>query len=135
MRENKSITQLSMHQDHTVWESEIRMWQEDLKFWKKELNQLKEDLIVIASAAEKHLEATDHHEKSIAEHHSFLQKHETDLSILLENTGLDRELAARHLNEQQKHNLQKDAHERIKKYHHTIVALCKALRKAIEHAL
>ena len=74
MDENKTMTQLSMHQDHTLWESEINMWLEDLKLWGKELVQLKEDLSVIENAAQHHLHATDEHWKSIAQHQAFFAK-------------------------------------------------------------
>lgn len=126
---------LEMHHDHLFWKSEYGMWFDDLKIWQEELKELNDDLNQIRKAVNYHAESLESHKSAIFNHKLFADKHELDLSLLTEGSVANQELCESHEKEYEKHLAQKVAHEKIKKYHHTVLSVTKGLKKVIEGAM
>lgn len=128
----KTYDHLKAHQDHRLWDSDIQMWSHDLKIWEQEIEALTGALDFINKAVKSHEEALADHYKALDSHHTRLSKHEVNIKYVKEGTHLDNEMFEDHKDEAARHELQRKAHERLKHYHHTIMALTKALKKALE---
>ena len=128
----ESTTHLNMHRDHAIWQSDLSMWTHDLKMWEQEIEGLEQVLSFFEEAVRQHKITLVDHVRVLAEHKARLQRHEIDLSIVKEGTKLDLELSDEHEAEHLRHKEQRRAHERLKKYHHSVVTLSKSLKKALE---
>ena len=123
---------LKIHQDHSRWKSDLEMWSQDLKMWDEEAVLLNDTLSFIAEAVKKHKESLMDHLKVLIDHREKLNQHEKDITFLIEGTPLDDKLMESHTHEGQSHEIYKNAHERLMKYHHTLMALSMGLKKALE---
>lgn len=128
----KKHDHLKIHQDHRLWDSDLQMWSIDLKMWDEEAEALNRAQSYINEAITKHEEALMDHLKSLMDHRDRLNQHEKDITILVEGSPLDSKLLAEHVKEGKRHEIYRHAHERLKRYHHTIMALTKGLKKALE---
>ena len=121
-----------MHKDHIRWESDLSMWTHDLKMWENEIRNLDEIVKYFEEAIKQHKVALVDHMRVLASHKARLERHEIDLGILDEGSGIDSELAEEHVAEDTRHQQQTAAHERLKRYHHSLIALANGLRAALE---
>lgn len=121
-----------IHQDHREWTSDLEMWMLDLKMWEEEIEALNNSLIYIGQAVEQHADGMQVHRTMLREHMERITKHEKDITYLPEGSDLDGELTEAHQQEARRHKVQRDAHERIKKFHHKVMVLTKELRKSLE---
>jgi predicted nucleic acid-binding Zn-ribbon protein len=128
----KKYDHLQMHQEHRTWDSDLQMWSHDLKMWEEEIEALNSALQFINDAIKSHQEALMDHLKALVDHRDRINKHEVDIKYVRESSKLDGELLDMHKDETIQHEIQHRAHERIKKYHHTIMALTKGLKKSLE---
>lgn len=126
---------LRMHRDHSAWNSDIKMWEQDLKTWDLEFIALKEAMKSINQAIDNHEGALKSHGDSIKEHRGAVQKHETGLKHARENASFDAVTGKEHEKERRRHDHTQDAHERLKRYHHSIIILTKGLKQALENAI
>lgn len=127
----KTYDHLQLHQEHGKWDSDVKMWMEDIKIWKEEMVALTEALRFIEEAVHNHKSALKSHSDSILFHQNELQHHERDMRYVLEGSNIDRELLGDHQKEAARHALQFNAHERLKRYHHSVMTLTKSLKMAI----
>lgn len=121
-----------MYQDHKLWKSESNMWLHDIANWDKESEHAVSELKQIIEDLHNHMSAYENHRKAIMEEIELLGKHEKDLVELEEGSETDIKLANYHYRIGEKHKNFQQAHERIKKYHHKMMALISSLKKAIE---
>lgn len=128
----KTHDHFQIHHEHRLWDSDLQMWSTDLKMWDEEIEALNSALDFIQEAVKKHEEALMDHLKSMMNHLDRLNQHEKDISILVEGTTLDDQLQDAHAYEAKQHEIHRHAHERLKRYHHTVMALTKGLKKALE---
>lgn len=128
----EQLDHLQIHHEHKLWDSDLQMWSLDLKMWNEESQALNHALAFINEAVKKHEEALAFHLKSLMEHQDKLHNHEKDITILVEGTPLDTKLQEEHADEAKRHEVYRDAHERLKRYHHMLMALTKGLKKALE---
>ena len=132
-----TATHTSMHRDHQRWLSENAMWRCDIANWQQEQRQ--------AVAALKHIEtALKEHETSLQVHAAAIRLREQDLAAhehaltQYEQGEAPAELIAlaqAHQQESAKHTQQGDAHERIKRHHHEVMAQVALLGKSVSKAL
>jgi len=127
--------QTTMHHDHVLWNSDIEMWHQDVSIWKQELEALKNAMISIELTIENHEKSIDAHLMTIDEHRKRLAKHDLDLALISPGSRSDMELADSHEDERGRHSIQKEAHERLKKYHHQTMVHVKSLKKALDDAM
>ena len=125
-------THQNMHREHILWESDLAMWTHDLKMWESELANLEEIMEFFEEAVKQHKLALIDHMRVLASHKSRLERHEIDLGLVREGSPLDVELSEEHTTEQARHTQQFNAHERLKRYHHSLIALSNSLRQALD---
>lgn len=128
----KDSDQSQMHQDHVRWRSEAAMWEQDIRMWYQELQALKNALRSIEQACAAHKEGLDVHARLIKGHQHSLQLKESYLAMIEPSGHRDGDAAAKHLEQEKQHQVQKDAHARLKKYHHLIMVLTKNMKKVLE---
>ena len=132
MKNVETKDHISMHQDHIIWLSDVKMWYRDIMVWKEELLNLEGSIKVIEDAFRNHMDGIKAHGEKVHSHSQFLEKHELDLKFLPEGSTLDSEIGKGHNVEMQQHLALRDTHERLKKYHHQILALIRGLLHALE---
>lgn len=128
----KKYDHLQIHRDHLAWESDIKMWSHDIKMWQQESDALEDALDFIHKAVSSHEDALTSHYNALVDHHNRLNQHEVDIKYVREGTLLDSGMLDLHKDEAAEHELQRKAHERLKRYHHTVMALTKSLQTALK---
>ncbi len=113
-----------LHADHRYWEEEIAMWREDIAMWREERQKRMAELEQAIGA---HAAALEQHAEDIVQHEADTVQHEHFLAELLKSGGPNGDDAEEawqetHADEQARHAGQRDAHERIKRHHHTAMA-------------
>jgi DNA-nicking Smr family endonuclease len=125
-----------MHQDHKKWLSDNDMWRCDISAWQEEFRQAAADLKEIETAVKEHEKALQTHAAAIRLREQELAAHEHALAEYERGeTGAALiALVKTHEKEAAKHAQQNDAHERIKRHHHEVIAHVSLLRKALAKA-
>ena len=123
--------------DHHYWQSDIKHWRDDVQRWKEEqealLNALSKALNEHLQALKEHGEQIGHHQAAVIAHEHFLLECEHTAGTELQDEEHSREDA--HGLEARRQAALWDAHERIKKHHHGIIAKIEMLNAAIGHEL
>ena len=128
----RTVDQSQMHKDHLNWNSEVGMWEQDIRMWYQELESLGNALESIQAACEEHEKGLDAHLRAIREHSSSFQLDESYLAMIEPNTYPDNEVTAIHNEKSKHHQIHKDAHLRLKQYHHLVMVLTKQMKKVLE---
>jgi hypothetical protein len=128
-----TVTHATMHHDHTQWLSENDMWRCDISAWQEEFRKAAADLKEIEATLKEHEKALQVHAAAIRLRGQELASHEHALAEYERGeTGTELiPLAQAHDKEAAKHTQQHDAHERIKRHHHTVMAQVSMLHKAV----
>lgn len=119
-----TVTHATMHHDHRQWLSDNDMWRCDIANWQQEFKKVAADLKQIEAALKEHEQALQVHAAAIRLREQELAAHEHALAEYERGeTGAELiSLAQSHEKEARKHAQQCDAHERIKRHHHEVVA-------------
>jgi hypothetical protein len=72
------------------------------------------------------------HLKMLIDHSNRLNQHERDIKFVVEGTSLDTKLSDMHHDEATHHEIYRDAHERLKRYHHEVMTITRGLKKTLE---
>lgn len=134
MSENLHI---QMHVDHTHWFSEGEFWRGDIRVWNTEIDQALRDVERLTAALRAQSEALHAHFEAIGKHEQEIRSHERSLAGY-EKGGTGEELIAlakAHDKERELQAATRQAHERIKKFHHGLLAQWNLLLKAISKAM
>ena len=115
---------IEMHQDHHLWESEIKFWRADLHAWQLECKKAWDQWKELESALKKHEETLREHggvdrlrKRTIAAHEDSIAEFE------MGGTGTDLPgLVPKHKAEADRQTLQRTLHEELKRHHHEFVA-------------
>lgn len=128
-----SAIHTEMHCEHKHLRNEIALWQEQINHWREEfrealagLERLKQSLACHDQALQKHAEELDRECTRLQEHEFALAEYERG--------GGSAELvslAQRHKEELTLQARRRDAHERIKRHHHSLMAQWHLLLDAI----
>jgi hypothetical protein len=131
-----TVTHATMHQDHRQWLSDNDMWRCDISAWQEEFKTAAAELKQIESVIKEHEKALQVHaaairlrQQDLAAHEHVLAEYErgdTGAELISQAKGHEKEAA--------KHGQQRDAHERIKKHHHEVIAQLNVLRKTLAEA-
>lgn len=128
----KATEQKKMHEDHVQWKSDMTMWQQDIRMWYQELEALRSALQSITKACNDHESGIDAHAHRIETFQNEIRQDELNLGMI-EPSGLpDLGELKLHQEKARQHAKQKDAHERLKKYHHHVMVVTKNMKKALE---
>ncbi len=134
----KAATVPELHADHRHWKNDVSMWQDDIEQWRSQHTTALKTLEQVAAMIAEHGESVDEHAEKLEAIVNSLDYHEQVLSESLRggsDPNLDDALLERH--EEQAATLEKhrDAHERIKRHHHTAMAQVATLKAALEAAM
>jgi hypothetical protein len=86
-----------------------------------------DDLRGAEEALRAHAQAIDRHQVELAEEEA-IRQHECEIALVERAGGLE---AGPHEAQAARHPLRRPAHERLKRYHHTVLARVSLLLKAI----
>ena len=126
-----------LHHDHIVWKAELSKWRDDTALWKKEMCQAEVQIKELEKALKSHREALESHAASVQDRMRQTNKHES--AIAAYETGEAGEdlpaMAVAHEQEAKSQDLQRKAHERIRRHHHSVMANWSLLLKTIDHQM
>jgi hypothetical protein len=121
-----------LHAEHRDWETDISLWKDELETWLKELSRASGNLRRAERALESHAQALDRHTLDLLTEEQAVRRHERAMA---QEAGGGREglvlPPGDHTAESERHHKMRDAHERLKKYHHAILARLSVLLKVI----
>ena len=134
---SKTIQQ-KMHAQHRQWQSDSDSWRSDIDEWKKELRTALGDLREVEDMLRDSLDALAVHADGVWENEQRRCAHELELREEAK-TGAkkktDKAWAKLHRKHAARHERMADAHNRMKKYQHKVVAgvtrLLRAARKGM----
>ncbi len=136
--EAPSSSHAAMHSDHRHWGCEIAAWRDDVGLWQHEIDKALSDLAGLERTLRGHAEALRGHAEQIRSHEEELREHEEALARY-EHGGPGEEkligMALYHNAEAALHDRQREAHERIKKHQHTVLARWSLLLRALGEAM
>ncbi|MGE5241562.1 MAG: hypothetical protein ACM3NI_07935 [Bacteroidota bacterium] len=134
---SKTIQQ-KMHSQHRQWQSDSDTWRSDIDEWKKELRVALGDLREVEDMLRDSLDALTAHADSVWESEQRRCAHELELREEAKRGAgkkTDKGWAKIHREHAARHERLADAHARIKKYQHNVVAevtrLLRAARKGM----
>ena len=131
-----TATHATMHQDHRQWLSDNKMWRCDIAAWQQEFKTVTQELRQIETALKEHEQALQVHAAAIRLREQDLAAHEHALAEYERGEAGEQliPLARAHDQEAAKHVQQHEAHERIKRHHHEVLAKVVELRKSLAKA-
>jgi len=121
---SKTIQQ-KMHEQHRRWQSDSDTWRSDIDEWKKELRAALGDLREVEDMLRDSLDALAAHADSVWESEQRRCAHELELREEAKSgveKKTDKGWAKMHREHAARHERLADAHARIKKYQHQVVA-------------
>lgn len=130
------LSHSSMHGEHRQWLNENGHWRDDVAIWQNELKEVLAAIGKLDTAIHAHQEALRVHAAAVRCYEQNLAEHEHALADY-ERGGAGADLiplVKAHHEEAGRHSQQRDAHERIKKHHHAVMAQWSKLLRAIEAA-
>ncbi len=124
-----------MHSDHRQWASEHSMWSDDLELWCSQYESALAEVKKLEDMMRQHGEGLDAHSQIISRIQHSLEDHERSMAAYQrDGSGAEGQegMCANHAQQADRHNHQREAHERIKRNHHTMMAHLTMLKAAIE---
>ena len=127
-----------MHAEHRLWASEHSMWCDDIELWYRQHESALTQLKKLEELIRQHGECLDCHAQEVQHLQHSAEGHEASMAAY-RREGADAEgqqaMCANHLQQAERHAKQREAHEWIKKHHHTVMAHLTMLKTAIEAAM
>ncbi|WP_182868156.1 hypothetical protein [Stieleria mannarensis] len=128
----------TMRADHRHWDHDHTNWLQDIAQWQQEHQQAVAQLKQMEELIRMHGEAVQNHAEVIEQHQCVERKH--DQAMFGYVTGASNEhdeeaFAEEHARRARQHETQSQAHERIKKHHHTVMAQLSLLKQAMESGM
>ena len=115
---------LEMHQDHRLWESEIKSWRGDIHAWQLECKLAWDQLKALQTAIEKHEETLRQHASAIRLDEERMDTHEHAIAEF-EAGGRGTDLPGfvpKHQQEADRQTQQREKHDELKRHHHEFIA-------------
>jgi hypothetical protein len=122
-----------MHTEHRYWLSEDSLWQDDITLWQRDIDQALTDLKRLEDALREHRKRLQVRLDEIAAEQQAVNQHEHALAEF-ERGGPGDDLLRMvkpHQENADKHALKRQAHEQLKRRHHTVMAHWSLLLKAL----
>ncbi|HVK11432.1 MAG TPA: hypothetical protein VM597_21865 [Gemmataceae bacterium] len=117
-----------LHADHRAWLADLSLWQDDVREWRAELGRALDDLRAAEGLLRAHAQGIDEHAVELDAEEEAVRQHECGIVLVERAGGLE---AGPHDDQAARHPRRREAHERLKKYHHTVLARVSLLLKAI----
>jgi ribosome-binding ATPase YchF (GTP1/OBG family) len=126
-----------LHADHRLWQEEIEMWQIDLEEWEKERVKLLAELEVAlgaeVSGLKNHAQTIEQQREKVLQHEQFLA--DVDRSLRPISNEIEARLADAHDQEITNHARTREAHERLKRFHHRAMAKLSVVLKSLDREM
>lgn len=128
---------IQMHGDHQHWLSESDFWREDTAQWRTEIEQSLRDVERLNEALRAHAAALHAHLEMICSHAQKIRAHEHALAGFEQGDGGDELIgfAKDHEKERAEQVATRQVHERLKKFHHGLIAQLNLLIKSVSKAV
>lgn len=122
-----------LHHSHVIWKAELGLWHDEVALWKKEIADAELHLRDLERALKVHREALEAHSLSVHNRTLHTNQHESAIAAYeAGETGEDLPaMAVAHDREAKSQDLQRKAHERVRRHHHSVMANWSLLLKAI----
>jgi hypothetical protein len=121
-----------MHVEHLQWQTDVSLWKDELDLWRKELTRATDDVRRAEQALEAHAQSLDRHTLQLLKEEQEVRRHERAIAQATgDGQGQLVLPPSNHTAEADRHRKARDAHERLKRHHHTILARMSLLLKAI----
>jgi hypothetical protein len=136
--EQEVVTYPGMQADHRQWDYIHSTWRVDIERWRGEHEASLLQLAKLQEMIRQHGEALESHAKAIERHQESLRDHGRAMSSYQGHGAgepLQETMASKHRENAERHEMHRDAHERIKKHHHTVMAHLTMLKTALEAAM
>ena len=126
-----------MQADHRQWDYVHLAWRVDIASWRREHELALSELAKLEEVVHQHGDALDAHAEAMERQQDSLRDHERAIAEFKREGGgqLQKAMRNEHREHAELHNVQRAAHERMKKHHHTVVAHLTMLRAAIDAAM
>lgn len=130
---SKSI-QEKLHRQHRQWQGDYETWRADIDAWRRELRSAQAALADVEEALRDLLDAMEVHADVVWENEQRARAHELALSqeaMTGETRKTDKLRAAAHHRQAAQHERLADAHVRIRRHQHSVVAgIMRLLKRA-----
>lgn len=122
-----------MHVDHTHWLRENKFWRDELRAWQTELASARVELTTLEKSLAEHEKTLETHAAAVRLYEQAVAEHEQALAGYEQGEAGEKlvVLAREHQVEDDKQAELRQAHERLKKRQHTLMAHWSALFKAM----
>jgi hypothetical protein len=117
-----------LHADHRAWLADLSLWQDEVAEWRAELGRALDDLRRAEEALRAHAQGIDRHQVELVQEEEAIRQHECGIAIVERAGGLE---AGPHETQATRHPVRRQAHERLKRYHHTVLARVSLLLKGV----
>ncbi len=127
-------THTAMHAEHGRWRDEVGLWKDEIDVWEDELKKAVADLKRLELALRAQQATLEAHWRGVAAHEGHLDGHEHALAEFERGGPGSNDLltmAKDHRHEAPRHAQQREAHERVKRAQHTLMAHWSLLLKAL----
>jgi hypothetical protein len=132
------LTFPGMQGDHRQWDYVHSTWRADVERWQREHESALSQLAKLEEMIRQHGRALESHAQAIEHHQQGLRDHGRAMAEFQKPGGgepVQNAMASKHRELTGQHRTQHEAHERIKKHHHTVMAHVTMLKAAIEAAM
>lgn len=124
----------AMHTDHRHWKNDHDVWRRDLGGWEIDYEAALAYLERLRQTIEQHGKSLQTHSQAINSHEAALELHErtmTNFECQGKEERLNEAAVKSHEQRAVDHLNQRDAHERLKREHHTLMAQLTVLDSAV----
>mgnify|MGYP001034689609 CR=1 FL=1 len=132
------LTFPAVEADYRQWDYVHSTWRVDIERWRREHESALAQLAKLQEIIRLHGDALNSHAEAVERHHQSLQDNARAMSEYQSQgggEGVQQRMASHHNELAEQHEAQRDAHERIKKYHHTVMAHLATMKTAIDAAM
>jgi hypothetical protein len=127
-----TASHLEMHREHTTWRKEDDLWRDELAIWEREISETIKELPRLELSLRAHLEKLQQYGASIRLHEQDFVDHEHALAKYQRGETPEEFVQAQeHGRESERHEMQRSAHEMIKRQQHVVLTKWKLLFSAL----
>jgi hypothetical protein len=124
---------LEMHSEHRQWLSDNALWRDEAVLWQNEIDNALKEMKKLEDALRDHRKELNNHLATISAEEKIVAEHECALADFEKGGPGDSlvSMARTHKQTADNHSQQRQAHERLKKHHHTVIAYWSLLLKSL----
>jgi hypothetical protein len=131
------VTNGTMQSDHKTWLKSHAQWQQDIERWQAEHKSAVDRLGKMQNVIREHGECLQEHARTFREAQDAIAAHEREIAEQSSGTGNQPQdvVANRHREQEGEFEKHKNAHERIRKHHESVMSQIRALESSAAAAM